>query len=204
MQCSNCGHSHGEDAKFCGSCGRAVADVVRHHGDVAVQSTMRVRKPTSVFLLVCLVVGVAGLSALAVHVVREGSLTGIVERPTGTGSVVQSAESPQLRENDCEAGATNVADVYQCVETKQSAAVEQAVERLSARLSPDARNALQQAQVSWRTFVRDSCELFAEMKNNDFSMGYRSDVIVNCRGDFHAARVKILNAYVRQLTEKAK
>jgi len=99
---------------------------------------------------------------------------------------------------DCEAGASNMAEVRACLAEQQTTDLDAALSRVALLVGKNkpAAAALRQSQASWLKFVEDSCSFSVAIAPSD---AYPEDVRTNCRTDFTAARIKILQAWSKQL-----
>lgn len=99
---------------------------------------------------------------------------------------------------DCEAGASNMAEARACLAEQRTSDLDAALSQVAALVSKNksATAALRQSQTSWLKFVDDSCSFLVATASQD---AYPEDMRANCMADFTAARIKVLQAWSKQL-----
>ncbi|WP_447590914.1 lysozyme inhibitor LprI family protein [Aquipseudomonas campi] len=109
---------------------------------------------------------------------------------------------PQGLAEDCESGAANMAEVRACLDRQNENEVQSAYSALLSKVkvhAPESASALETAQASWQQFAGDSCNFYSAFNAEDSNP---ADLQVNCWADFSKARVKVLNAWERQLDKR--
>lgn len=98
---------------------------------------------------------------------------------------------------DCEAGATNMAEVRACLGNDAEESLEKTYEetlRYIRGKDPEAARLLAKAQKSWRTFLDDSCAYTVAARQTDIMS---NDARSGCFVAFVQARINILKSYKR-------
>ena len=99
---------------------------------------------------------------------------------------------------DCENAGLTMSAVRTCLYGKLDKELNSVYKPFYQSLSAKNRPAaalLKKSQITWGTFVEDSCAFIAEMNSKDMLI---EDARYNCWADFHAARIKVLKAWAAQ------
>ncbi len=106
----------------------------------------------------------------------------------------------QAGAKDCEAGATSMALVRECIYDEATKPLDKTYNDLQQYIrnrNKDAADHLAMAQKSWEQFREDTCNYNASIAID----GYTDDNRLNCIVTFTEARVKMLQYYRRQFDE---
>ena len=99
------------------------------------------------------------------------------------------------QDNNCEQGATNMAEVYACLKSQRDIAVEDVyvnlMEALAARGMSDAQELLEDSQSAWAEDNNDYCGVLIEIARPSWSL-YSQDLFSNCQSERVAQRITAL------------